>query len=203
MARSVPLPPAHDNLLFTPGPLTTSQTVKQAMLRDAGSRDDLFLSVVRDIRDRLLDVAGLTAPDYTAILLQGSGTFGIESVLGSVLPPDGRLLVVINGAYGRRIAQIASVLRIDHRTLVYAEQRPADVAAIADLLEQDPGISHLAVVHCETTSGLINPVAAIGELARRHGVGYIVDAMSSFGAIPIAMQMAGIDFVISSTNKCI
>src|SRR5262245_29496664 len=194
---------ANDKLLFTPGPLTTSRTVKQAMLCDLGSRDAAFIELVRDIRRRLLTLGEVPSEEFTAILMQGSGTFGIEAVLGSVVPPNGKLLVIANGAYGRRIAQIAAVLKIDRIVLTYPEDHLPDLTAIARTLAADSAITHVAAVHCETTSGIINPVAAIGALARNHGKHYIVDAMSSFGAVPLNLETAAIDYMISSANKCI
>ncbi len=189
--------------LFTPGPLTTSRTVKEAMLRDLGSRDFAFIAQVREIRERLVALGGVSPDDYTAILMQGSGTFGLEAVVGSVIPPDGRLLVVINGAYGRRILKIASVLGISATALTTPEDRPSDVEAVASRLDADREITHVAVVHLETTTGILNPVAAIGEVIKARGLTYIVDAMSSFGAIPIDLAEMGIDYLISSANKCI
>lgn len=201
-AELASMPPAHDRLLFTPGPLTTSQTVKQAMLRDLGSRDAAFLHVVRDIRVRLLGVAGAGA-EYTSVLMQGSGTFGIEALLGSVVPRAGKLLVAINGAYGRRMAQIADVLAISAMLISANEDQPIDPAQIDAALAADPTISHVAVVHCETTSGIMNPIDAVGAVVQRHQRSSIVDAMSSFGAVPIDLAVCGIDFLVSSANKCI
>ncbi len=191
-------------LLFTPGPLTTSTTVKAAMLRDAGSRDRDFLNVVRAIRERLLAIGG-TAPggDYECVLMQGSGTFAIESVISSAIPRDGRLLVLVNGAYGRRIAQMAGIHGIDVKTLDTAENCRIAPAAVAERLAQAPGFTHVAIIHCETTTGIVNPVEEIGEVVARAGAEYIIDAMSSFGAIPIDLAAARADFLISSANKCI
>ncbi len=124
-------------------------------------------------------------------------------MLGSVVPPKGKLLVIANGAYGRRIAQIAAVLKLDRVVLTYPEDHLPDLAAIARTLAADSAITHVAVVHCETTSGIINPVAAIGALVREHGKRYIVDAMSSFGAVPLNIDAAAVDYLISSANKCI
>jgi 2-aminoethylphosphonate-pyruvate transaminase len=190
-------------LLFTPGPLTTSDTVKSAMLRDAGSRDAEFLSVVRDIRRRLLAIGGAAAGEYECALMQGSGTFAIESVISSAIPRDGSLLVLVNGAYGRRIAQMARVHGIRVEALEIPENRRITAAAVAEQLAADSGVTHIAVVHCETTTGILNPIEEIGEVVARAGACYIVDAMSSFGAIPIHLETAHIDFLISSANKCI
>ncbi len=189
-------------LLFTPGPLTTSATVKAAMLRDAGSRDREFLDTVRDIREGLLAIGGAAAPDYECVLMQGSGTFAIESVISSVIPRDGRLLVLINGAYGRRIAQMARVHGIKTLTLDAAENRRIAPEAVAERLAGS-GVTHVAVIHCETTTGILNPIEEIGAGVERAGAAYIVDAMSSFGAIPVELGAARIDFLVSSANKCI
>ncbi len=192
-----------DKVLFTPGPLTTSRTVKQAMLRDLGSRDFEFIELVKDIRRRLLELGGVAEGGYEAIIMQGSGTFGLEAVISSTIPPDGKLLVIINGAYGRRIAQIASVLKIDTVLLNYPEDSTPDWQEISDTLSADEGITQVAVVHCETTTGLVNPVREIGEIARRFGRQSFVDAMSSFGAIPLNLAESGIDYLVSSPNKSI
>jgi 2-aminoethylphosphonate-pyruvate transaminase len=192
-----------DKALFTPGPLTTSQTVKQAMLRDLGSRDYEFIETVRDIRRRLLELAGVQKGDYEAILMQGSGTFGLEAVVSSTVPPGGRLLVIVNGAYGWRIAQIASLLKINIATLTGPENRKPDLHALEQILQNQPEISNVAVIHCETTTGILNPVAEIGEVVRRYAKTYFVDGMSSFGAVPLNLGEHGIDYLVSSANKCI
>jgi 2-aminoethylphosphonate-pyruvate transaminase len=194
----------NDKLLFTPGPLTTSLGVKEAMLHDAGSWHYEFNELVRDIRSKLLALAGLTPADgYEVVLMQGSGTFGVESVIGSVIPPQGRLLVIANGAYGERIAQMAACLKIQHHVLRFPEDTPADAAAIDRALADDASLTHVALVHCETTTGLLNPVEAIGRAVLRHQRVFIVDAMSSFGALPIDLKAASISYLISSANKCI
>lgn len=190
-------------LLFTPGPLTTSVGVKGAMLRDAGSRDSEFLATVREIRERLLAIGGAAAPDYECVLMQGSGTYSIESVVSSAIPRDGKLLVLVNGAYGRRIAQMARVHGIETLTLDVTENRRITLEAVAERLAGSSGVTHVAVIHCETTTGILNPVEEIGAVVERAGAAYIVDAMSSFGAIPVNLASARIDFLISSANKCI
>jgi 2-aminoethylphosphonate-pyruvate transaminase len=198
------LSPARDKALFTPGPLTTSMTVRQAMLRDLGSRDAEFIETVRRIRRSLLEIAGVSQEaGYEAILMQGSGTFGVEAVLSSVVPPAGRLLVLINGAYGERIAQMAAVLRIPARLLRWPEDEPLDPEAVARALAAEPLLTHVAAIHCETTTGIMNPIEAIGRIVREAGRVYLVDAMSSFGAVPLDLADCGIDFLISSANKCI
>ena len=192
-----------DKVLFTPGPLTTSRTVKQAMLRDLGSRDFEFIQLVRNIRQRLLEVGEVNNQDYEAIIMQGSGTFGIEAVLSSVTPPDGKWLVVINGAYGRHIEQIAKVLKIETVSLNYPEDQQPNLQEIEATLAADGSITHLAVVHCETTTGILNPVKVIGEVVNQSGQYYFVDAMSSFGAVPLNLAECQIDYLVSSANKCI
>jgi 2-aminoethylphosphonate-pyruvate transaminase len=191
-----------DKLLFTPGPLTTSQTVKAAMLRDAGSRDRDFLQTVREIRERLLGIGG-NAGEYECVLMQGSGTFAIESVISSAIPRGGKLLVLVNGAYGRRIAQMARVHGIATETMDTPENRKVPPEAVAERLAAARGVTHVAVIHCETTTGIVNPIEPIGAVVDGAGAAYIVDAMSSFGAIPLDLAAAHIDFLISSANKCI
>ncbi|MCO5051257.1 MAG: 2-aminoethylphosphonate--pyruvate transaminase [Verrucomicrobiae bacterium] len=193
-----------DKLLFTPGPLTTSSTVKQAMGHDAGSRDPRFIALVRDIRERLLQLGGVSqAAGYEAVLMQGSGTFGVESVISSAIPTDGKILILINGVYGERIATMAARHHLATTLLRTEENQLPDLAALDHALAQDQSITHVVAVHCETTTGILNPIEKIGELVRRQRRSFIVDAMSSFGAIPLDLAAAGIDYLISSANKCI
>jgi len=192
-----------DKILFTPGPLTTSRTVKQVMLQDLGSRDFKFIETVAQIRQNLLALGEVADAGYEAILMQGSGTFGIEAVLSTITPPDGKWLFIINGVYGRRMKLIAEVLEIETAVLEYPENSKPNLQEIDDILAQDPAISHVAVVHCETTTGIINQVEEIGEIVAGNGRLYFVDAMSSFGAILLNLAEANIDFLVSSANKCI
>ena len=192
-----------EKLLFTPGPLSTSETVKRAMMRDLGSRDREFIEVVRNIRRRLLQIGGVENAAYEAVLMQGSGTFAIESVISSVIPQDGKLLVLVNGAYGRRMAQIAKTLAIETETVVVPESLPIDVGQVEVLLSRDSGMTHVGVIHCETTTGMLNPVEALGKAVRRLGRVLVVDAMSSFGGMRLPVADWSIDFLISSANKCI
>lgn len=190
-----------DKRLFTPGPLTTSERVKRAMLRDLGSRDAAFIEVVREIRRELLRLGGVAGGGYEAVLMQGSGTFGIESVVGSVIPRDGKLLVAVNGAYGRRMAEMGERLGIPVVRYAVPENQPVDAAYIADALAADGLISHVGVIHCETTTGLLNPVAEIGRVVHDAGRSLIIDAMSSFGGMHLDSACA--DFTVSSANKCL
>ena len=204
MSTGDKLSSAHDKPLFTPGPLTTSRTVKQAMLRDIGSRDDDFIGVVRRVRDRLLTVAGLSQPaGYECVLMQGSGTYTVESVISSAMPREGKLLVVVNGAYGERIVAIAKRYGIETVAVRAREDKLPDISEIERTLAAWPNIRMTAVVHCETTSGIINPIQSIGEAVHRHGGVYFVDSMSTFGAVPIDFAACHIDFLVSSANKCI
>src|SRR6185503_4239542 len=136
-------------------------------------------------------------------LLQGSGTFGIEAVLATIIPSNGKLLVLVNGAYGERIVQMAQYLKISHSVLRTPEDTPPDLVAIDRALAGDASITHVACVHCETTTGILNPITEVGRIAKQHGRVYIVDAMSSFAAVPIDFAATGIDYLISSSNKCI
>jgi 2-aminoethylphosphonate-pyruvate transaminase len=204
MEQSPQIPTARDKLLFTPGPLTTSLAVKQAMLRDAGSWHYEFNAIVKSVRERLLALAGFTpGSGWETILLQGSGTFGVEAVLATVIPPNGKLLVLVNGAYGERIVQMAQYLKIAHTVLRTPEDAPPEFPAIERALASDSSITHVACVHCETTTGILNPIAEVGHIVKKHSRVYIVDAMSSFAAVPIDFTSAGIDYLISSANKCV
>jgi 2-aminoethylphosphonate-pyruvate transaminase len=198
------IPTAHDKLLFTPGPLTTSLSVKRAMLHDAGSWHFEFNAKVKWIREKLLELAGLSREaGWETVLLQGSGTFGVEAVFATCVPPTGKVCVLANGAYGERMVLMLQHAKIDHVVLRTPEDTPNNPAALEGALASDPAITHVAVVHCETTTGILNPIDELGRIAQRHGKRYVVDAMSSFGAIPIDFAAAGIDYLISSANKCI
>jgi 2-aminoethylphosphonate-pyruvate transaminase len=196
--------PTRDRLLFTPGPLTTSSEVKEAMLRDLGSRDAEFISVVAEVRRRLLEVGGVSKEQgYEAILVQGSGTFGLEAVVSSVIPRDGLLLVVANGAYGERIARIARVHETATEVLSWPEDELPSPEKVDRFLADHRAVTTVAVVHCETTTGIFNPVAAIGELVHQRRKTYVVDSMSAFGAVPLDLVGSGVDFLVSSANKCV
>ena len=190
-------------LLFTPGPLTTSATVKAAMLHDYGSRDAAFIALVADIR-RDLVALGSNHPDaWTCVPMQGSGTFGLEGALGTLVPRGGKLLVAQNGAYGRRLVDLAQRLGIETQTLAWPEDTPVDPHVISAALAGSRGTDIVACVHSETTSGILNPIAELGAVVRAHGKLLLVDAMSSFGGVPIDLDADGIDALVSSSNKCI
>jgi 2-aminoethylphosphonate-pyruvate transaminase len=204
MSHESKLPSARDALLFTPGPLTTSLSVKQAMLRDAGSWHFEFNQMVAGARARLLKLAGVSrGAGWEVVPLQGSGTFGVEAIFQSCVPPQGAVAVLTNGAYGERIGQMLQHAKIEHVVLRTPEDTPSDPVALEACLRADPKITHVAVVHCETTTGILNPIDRIGQVAKRHDKVFVVDAMSSFGGMPIDFEACGIDFLVSSANKCI
>ncbi|KGP73806.1 2-aminoethylphosphonate--pyruvate transaminase [Pontibacillus yanchengensis] len=190
-------------MLLTPGPLTTSTTVKETMLADWCTWDDDYKSIVQSIRHSLLHLADVSSELYTTVLMQGSGTFSVESVIGSTIPHDGKLLVLMNGAYGERIGKIADRLGIDWTSLPSGETEPPDLNELTKSLEEDASITHVAVVHCETTTGMLNPIKEVSNVVKAYNKTFIVDAMSSFGGIEFSMQDLDIDFLISSANKCI
>lgn len=189
--------------LLTPGPLTTTDTVKQEMLFDHCTWDDDYKEITQKIRRELLDLAMVTEQDYTVVLMQGSGSFGVESVLSSIIGPQDKLLLASNGAYGERIGQMADY----HHIPMNHYKEPYDTIPSAEkieaMLKEDPSITHIAMVHSETTTGILNDIAAVGEVSARYGKTLIVDAMSSFGGIEINVAANHIDFLVSSANKCI
>ena len=181
--------------MLTPGPLTTTMAVKERMLFDHCTWDDDYKQITCRICDGLLLLGHVAAPEYTAVLVQGNGTFGVESVLTSVIGADEKVLIAANGAY--RHAGIACTLYEQPNT------RQPDAAHIAELLAADPSITHVSMVHSETTSGILNDIEAVGKVVKAAGKTFIVDAMSSFGGVDIPVADYGIDFLISSANKCI
>ena len=189
-------------LLLTPGPLTTTRTVRQAMANDLSTWDVDYNQIVEEVRAGLVALA-TDEEGYTATLMQGSGTFSVESTIGSTVPRDGKLLVINNGAYGARIVKTARMLDIDLIDLEVGEQTVPDPQQVDEVLAKDGAITDVAMVHCETTTGMLNPAAEVGEVVAGHGKRYIVDAMSSFGGMPMTMQSLHADFIISSANKCI
>ncbi len=192
-------------ILLTPGPLSTSPTVREAMLRDWCTWDDDYnLGIVTPIRQKLVQLATASNPDqYTAVLMQGSGSFSVESTIGSVVPKAGKLLVLANGAYGDRLAKIAAYLKINHVVHDSGELAPPDLGLLDSTLAQDRSISHVVVVHNETTTGMMNPLEEIAGIVKAHNKLFIVDSMSAFGGVPLDVAKLGIDFIVSSANKCI
>ncbi|MFD1670512.1 2-aminoethylphosphonate--pyruvate transaminase [Agrilactobacillus yilanensis] len=190
-------------LLLTPGPLTTSRAVKAAMQFDYCTWDDDYKKITQSIRQSLLALGAVDNQSYTAVPIQGSGTYGVEAVISSVVPTDGTLLIAMNGAYGQRIGQIADVYGIQHVDLIVDEREPITLSAIQEIVAQHDDITHFVMVHCETTTGVLNPIETIVPWMHDRGIVTMVDAMSSFGGIPIDIAALKIDFLISSANKCI
>lgn len=190
--------------MLTPGPLTTTETVKNAMMSDWCTWDkDYNEGVVEVIRKELVSIASSRPEEYTAVLMQGSGTFCVEATLGSTVRPDDHLLVAANGAYGKRMGVIAEYYKLNCHVMKFDETEAVDPSAIDAYLTEHKEVTHVSVVHCETTTGVLNPLEEIAAVVKRHGKTLIVDAMSSFGGVPIDMAALGIDFLISSANKCI
>lgn len=191
-----------DPLLLTPGPLTTELEVRQAMLRDWGSRDAAFIELTARMRAGLLDIAH-GAASHVAVPIQGSGTYVLEAAADTLLGEEDRLLVLVNGAYGRRMAAIARRLGKQVETIEWREDEAVNPAALAERLAADGSISHVAVVHCETTTGLLNPLDAVARVVAAAGRLLIVDAMASFGALPIDLATLPAAAVLASSNKCL
>ena len=189
--------------LLTPGPLTTSRTVKLAMLADWGSRDVEFRKIVGNIRKRILRLAQCDS-SYECVIMQGSGTFAIEAALGSLCPEKRRkTLVVANGAYGERAAQILERMGRPYFKIDKGDSAVPTVDEVVTMLDADRSISHVWMVHCETTSGIVNPIQEIGQAVKLHDKVFMVDAMSSFGALPLDMVDLKMDVMVSSSNKCL
>lgn len=191
-------------LLLTPGPLTTSDRVKQAMMADWCTWDkDYNINIVESIRTKLLTLAGVSDTEYTSVLLQGSGTYCVEAALSCLLHSNEKLLIVANGTYGERMEIIADYHQMNHHLISLPETEQVTAAIVEEYLKKDTEITHVAVVHCETTTGILNPIEEIAPVVKRAGKTLIVDAMSSFGGIPMDVEKLGIDVLISSANKCV
>lgn len=201
-AKSPAVSETGDPLLLTPGPLTTSAAVKQAMVHDWGSRDQGFIAINRMVLEKIVELAGGTGTHVT-VPVQGSGTFAVEAMITSFVPKTGRLLVLINGAYGHRAKKIAEIA--GHAVVAYEtpEDTPPDLAQLDALLAGDPAITHVFAVHCETTSGILNPIAETAALVARHGRRLLVDSMSAFGALELDARSVPYDAMASSSNKCL
>ena len=195
-------PDAPPPLLLTPGPLTTDPRVRAVMGRDWGSRDGDFIALTGELRARLLAVAGGQG-SHVAVPIQGAGTYVLEAAAATLVRPTDRLLVLVNGAYGRRMAAIARRLGRPVETLDWAEDAAVDPAAVEARLRAEPAITHVALVQVETTTGLLNPVEAVAEVVARAGRRLILDAMAGFGAVPIDLRATKIDAVLASSNKCL
>ncbi|PMX21992.1 MULTISPECIES: 2-aminoethylphosphonate--pyruvate transaminase [unclassified Pseudomonas] len=189
-------------ILLTPGPLTTSARTRQAMMVDWGSWDERFNQLTASTCAQLLAILN-GAESHHCIPLQGSGTFAVEAAIGTLVPRDGKVLVLINGAYGKRLAKICEVLGRTFSTFATAEDEPTTAADVDRLLHADPAITHVALIHCETSTGILNPLPQIAEVVKRHGKRLIVDAMSSFGALPIDARQVPFEALIAASGKCL
>jgi 2-aminoethylphosphonate-pyruvate transaminase len=193
-----------DKRLYTPGPLTTSPAVKADMNRDLGSRDHEFIGVVAEIRNELLAVGKVSKEaGYEAVIMQGAGTFGVEAVLSSIVGRENKILNVINGAYGRRISKICDIQGIAHTDVVFEENEYPDIEKIEAALDADSEVDFISIVHCETTTGIINPLEEITRISKERNLTFFLDSMSIFGAVDLDIAAAGVHFLVSSSNKCI
>jgi 2-aminoethylphosphonate-pyruvate transaminase len=193
---------AQDPWLLTPGPLTTSLSVKQSMLHDWGSRDAEFIRINGEMRSRLVQLIHGEG-SFTTVPMQGSGTFAVEAMLATFVGPKDKLLILINGAYGKRMAKICDYAKRAYSTLEWAEDQPVNPQQVAEALAKDKAITHVAVVHCETTSGVLNPIAEVGAVVAKAGRRLLIDSMSAFGALPVDSRDITFDAVAASSNKCI
>ena len=191
-----------DPLLLTPGPLTTSKSVKEVMVHDWGSRDQTFIDINQAVRDDIVKVAGGTG-SHVLVPMQGSGTFAVEAMITSFLPRDGKMLILINGAYGSRCAKICDYNDRAYVTYETAEDVPPSVEEIGRILEADADITHVFAVHCETTSGILNPIRDIATMVKSKGRRLLVDSMSAFGALRIDATEVYYDALAASSNKCL
>ena len=189
--------------LLTPGPLTTTDTVKQEMSIDRCTWDDEYKQITQKIRTQLLDLAHVSKDDYTVVLMQGSGTFSVESVMQTAIGENDKALIITNGAYGKRIVEMAEYIGRNYVEYDLAFNEYPDEHVIREKLAEDVGITHIIMVHCETTTGILNPLEMVAELAKAYDKTLIIDAMSSFGGIEIDVGELGVDYLISSANKCI
>ena len=189
--------------LLTPGPLTTTETVKKEMMFDHCTWDKEYKEITQKIRKELLGLAGVSEEEYTVVLMQGSGTFGVESVIESSVGENDKILICTNGAYGERMAEIAK--KAGKKLIIYQEDydKVPDAKKVRSILREDPFITHVGIIHSETTSGILNDIEAVGKVVKAAGKTYIVDGMSSFGGVSIDVAGIGIDFIVSSANKCI
>ncbi len=191
-----------DPILLTPGPLTTTLRTKLAMLKDWGSWDDDFNAVTARLRTQLLDIVH-GRDSHVLVPLQGSGTFSVEAAVATVVPRDGHVLVLDNGAYCKRAVKLTQLMGRRASSLVFAEDAAVSPAALDERLAHDGSITHVVLIHCETGTGVLNPLAEVAQVCERHGKGLIVDAMSSFGALPIDARTMRFDALVAASGKCL
>ena len=191
-----------DPILLTPGPLTTSLATKSAMLRDWGSWDGAFNAVTARVRERLTGILN-AAGTHVCVPLQGSGTFSVEAAVNTLVPRDGHVLVLVNGAYGKRMAKLTEMMGRRLTTFETAEDVPTTAVDVARLLDRDASITHVGLIHCETSTGILNPLPEIAAAVAQRKRSLIVDAMSSFGAVPIDGAAVAFDALVAASGKCI
>ncbi|WP_169569968.1 2-aminoethylphosphonate--pyruvate transaminase [Sneathiella limimaris] len=188
--------------LLTPGPLTTAISTKAAMLKDWGSWDDDFKAVTAEIRSRLIAMCGGEGT-YDCVPMQGSGTFSVEAALASFIPRDGKALVLMNGAYGGRAAKTLEYIGRDYIALDKGDYLPPMPEEVEAILSENQDVTHVVAIHCETSSGILNPLKGISDVVQAAGRKLIVDSMSAFGALPIDVSDIPFEALVSSANKCI
>ena len=191
-----------DKILLTPGPLTTTLRTKLAMLRDWGSWDGDFNAITASVRKSLLHVIH-GQESHVVVPLQGSGTFSVEAAVATLVPRDGHVLVLDNGAYCKRAARLTSLMGRRCTVLDFNEARPVDAAVLAQKLRDDASVTHVIMIHCETGAGVLNPLQAVADVCEAQGKGLIVDAMSSFGALEIDARKIRFDALIAASGKCL
>ena len=202
-AHKIEAPRLGEPYLLTPGPLTTSYAVKEAMLKDWGSWDGEFRTATLEIRQRLLTLLGKGHEEFDCVPMQGSGSFAVEAMLGSFIPQDGKVLVLANGAYGQRTAKTMEYLGRAHVVLDKGDYLPPRGDEVAQILADDPAITHVVAIHCETSSGILNPVDEISEVTYAAGRKLLIDSMSAFGAVELKPSEVRYEAMVSSANKCI
>lgn len=196
------MPLHRDAILLTPGPLTTSLRTKLAMLRDWGSWDSDFVAVTASVRKSLLEIVH-GQESHVVVPLQGSGTFSVEAAVASVVPRDGHVLVLDNGAYCKRAANLSTLMGRRTTVIAFDDASPISVTALQTALQEDSSISHVVLIHCETGAGVLNPLQEVADICAQHGKGLIVDAMSSLGALPIDARSIRFDALIAASGKCL
>ena len=191
-----------DKILLTPGPLTTTLRTKLAMLKDWGSWDADFNAVTASVRASLLKIVH-GSDSHVVVPLQGSGTFSVEAAVATLVPRDGHVLVLDNGAYCKRAARLTQLMGRRVTVLDFDEAQPVSAAVLAEYLKADASITHVVLIHCETGAGVLNPLQAVADVCAVHGKGLIVDAMSSFGALEIDARKTRFDALIAASGKCL
>ena len=191
-----------DTWLLTPGPLTTSMQTKRAMLHDWGSRDINFIATIKRVLSELINIAN-GKESHVCVPLQGSGTFIVEAVISTMIPKEGKSLVLVNGAYGKRIVKILQYAKKEYAILETPEDKPPDLGKLEITLKSDKNITHVLVIHCDTTSGILNPIEKIAQITKENNRNLIIDSMSAFGAIDLDVRKVTFDAMMASSNKCL